>query len=118
MKKITAIVFSLAAGAPLASGCSAPPGTVFGEGPTTGTETEPKKAAICGMVETRVGPRPRVFVFSAMTQKLRNFPELAHAVGLDSVGDCEGAERYLAGYAQFAADNPGFDDDEPLDDLE
>jgi hypothetical protein len=118
LKRITNAVFSLTAFAPLTSGCSAPPGTVFGDGPTTATETEPKKAAICGMVETRVGPRPRVFVFSAMTQKLRHFPDLARAVGLDSVDDCEDAERYLAGYAQFAADNPGFDDEEPLDDLE
>src|SRR5688572_32761193 len=120
MTKITTAVCLLALGAPSILGCSGrsgKQGTSDGTPPVS-TDRESAKAAICGMAPTAGGGlRPVVRVFSAMNFKLTAFPELARAVGLDRVADCESAERYLVGYSEFAAANPGFDLEEPLDDL-
>jgi hypothetical protein len=54
------------------------------------------------------------FVLPAINRKLALYPGLAEAVGFDHVSTCEQGHAYFKGKAQYAAEHPGFDDDQPL----
>jgi hypothetical protein len=77
---------------------------------------------ICGYTEVAYsgGPmrhEPSYFIVPAMNRKLKYYPELASAVGLESVTDCESARRFYWGYRSYRREHPGFDRNQPLEPL-
>jgi hypothetical protein len=68
---------------------------------------------VCDATDT-VGGGPAIYMLSAMNHKLQHYPELAAAIGVDLVKDCESGQRFVDGYASYRAAHPNFDADEPL----
>lgn len=98
--------------------CSAPPG-VTGVSPGEPEATAPsvlRTSAVCPQVNPTTGEvSPQLYVFFAMTWKLAHFPDFAAEVGLDAVTSCEEGDRYIEGYARYAAANPSFDFEQNYD---
>lgn len=119
---------SLALAAVLGAGCSAPDADSSAKSdspsvsePARGDERrldprEPGASVVCGMTEGRNGLQPELYMLYAMNWKLRHYPELASAIGMDLVSDCESARQFATAYGQYVEDHPGFDADEPVGD--
>jgi hypothetical protein len=97
--------------------CSGQPGTIdSGGAPLGGAErpesidpTRPGATLLCHSEEHGAS----LWVVSAMNHKLRTYPDFARAIGVDLVSDCEGANRFFAGYAAYSEQHVDFDADEP-----
>ncbi len=50
------------------------------------------------------------YSYDAINARLADYPELAEALGVTSVADCEGARSFMRGYRQYQEDHPDFDD--------
>jgi hypothetical protein len=104
-------------------GCSAPPGTTtLSEDSTTKAPERPPfdpfapgTSILCDVKLSPAGSiQPEFYQLSAINHKLRSFPELSAAIGVDSVSDCDSARRFWSGYAEYAWAHPGFDNDQEL----
>ena len=73
-----------------------------------------KEEAACKFRETVICDDGGIFRLSVMNRKIQSYPELATAVNIHCVRDCDGARAYLKAYAEFSAAHPGFDEQEPL----
>jgi hypothetical protein len=96
--------------------CSAP----AGESSATETRVAPsvRTSAVCSVLEHGDVFEAEVYRFSAMNNKLRYYPDLAAAIGVSEVTDCESAREYVNGYARFSEAHPDFDLEQPYDDTQ
>jgi hypothetical protein len=75
----------------------------------------PGASVFCGSRESVQGtPEPELYMLAAINHKLDSYPELAAAVGLATVDDCEGARRYSDVYVEYSVQHPRFDADEAV----
>lgn len=117
-------LLSIAGSALATGGCSSVPASAPPLADTSSTAApeppfdvlRPGAALLCDRPEIPEGApgRTMYFVISAMNFKLQHYPQLAAAIGLNLVTDCDSALRYDAGLSAYSAEHPGFDADEPL----
>lgn len=104
-------VIGCAAGCSALLGCGSP-----ARNNTTSTSTVAQDVVVCGFYPTTdengdPTSTPEVFSLSAMNNKLRHFPALALASGMESgsVTDCESARGFYFAYMDYLGSHPKFD---------
>jgi hypothetical protein len=96
--------------------CSSPRSDGFAKKPAETLDPRaPGASVVCGVTGgDGQAPEIETYMLDTMNHKLGYYPEFAAAVGMDLVSDCDGARRFAREYAQYSAEYPGFDDDEPF----
>ena len=69
---------------------------------------------MCGDAPPGSGQRNERYVLSAINDKIRNYPELANAVNIHCVRDCDEARAFFKAYNDYQKTHPGFDAHQPL----